>query len=120
MRYEDIKFTLVRHANDFVYAFDLPGSRYHGYTRDYSTFHVYDENTQAYTSYTTKGAFTAWLSNFGQGNNQTQYKVPPVIKDTISNIKYTGLPKTNVNGFNATPLIILGAVGVIAWLYLQN
>lgn len=118
MQYSDIKFTLVRHGNDFVYAFDIPGGRYHGHTRDYNLFNVYDDQLQAFTSYETKPAFTAWLASLGQGNNQTQYQVPTTMTNPPV-LKYTGMPQTNVNGFNATPIIILAALGIITWIYLK-
>jgi len=115
MRFDEINFKYQRYGNDYVWAFDL-SSRYHGYARNKLSgpYHVYDENTNGYTSYETKPAFESWLQNFGAGNNQTQHS-------NGNDLVYTGnFPKTNIAGFNATPVIILGAVGLIVWLILQK
>lgn len=117
MRFQDINFQYVRHGNDYVWGFDIPGTngRFHGWTRDkLSNFHVLDEQNTSYTSFETKPAFEAWLAAESFRGNQVQNNNSG---NLIPQIVYTGLPKTNVNGFNATPIIILGALGVIYFLY---
>jgi len=118
MRFQDIVFQYVRHGNDYVWAFDID-SRYHGYTRNkLNDFHVYDEVTQAYTSYETKAAFESWLALKDQTNNQNQGNN----NNGTNIIQWTGLPETRVEGvsFNVTPLIILGSLGLIYWLYTRS
>lgn len=115
MLFSDIKFSIVRHANDWVYAFDIPntGGRFHGYTFDKLTnFNVFDEITKGYTSYD-KPAFEAWLATLGTQSTNRKKEYKPIV--------YTGMPFTDFGlGFNATPLIIIGAALLIGWLVIQK
>jgi len=53
--YSSLKLKEQWYGNvDMVYAFDLPDGR-HGYTRDKNVFHVYNDNTNAYTDYYVNG-----------------------------------------------------------------
>lgn len=55
------------YMGDYAYFFTID-SRYHGYTRDKQLFNVYDEQTNAYTSYETPAEFLAWLESYTGGN----------------------------------------------------
>jgi hypothetical protein len=50
MSLNDLQFHEVEYNGDSVDAFDI-NPRYHGYTRDHYTFHVYDETAYAYASF---------------------------------------------------------------------
>ena len=115
MQFKDIKFYLVRHGNDYVYGFDID-ARFHGYTLDkFKNFHVFDEQTKAYTTYETIPAFGQFLASkqSGNGDNKNKYA-------GRENIIYTGMPETMFGGFNMTPIIIIGAVLLIGWLIVQK
>jgi hypothetical protein len=51
MTLDDLNFHTETYQGDSVDFFEI-NSRYHGYTRDHEMYHVFDENTTAYTSYT--------------------------------------------------------------------
>lgn len=118
MQFKDIIFKIVRYANDYVWAFDIPGTIYHGYSQDKkSNFHVYQPATNSYNTYGTIPDFEAFLQQLKPGNYQTQYTHN---QNLDNGLRYNKLPVTDVGGFNATPLIILGAVGLITWLWYQK
>lgn len=50
MTYDQLNFIDVEYNGQTVHSFDI-NTRYHGYTWDYTLFHVLDENSNAYTSY---------------------------------------------------------------------
>jgi len=116
MQFQDISFKYVPYGSDFVWGFNIgDGSRYHGWSRDKQTnFHVYDENSQSYTTYETKPEFESFLASIGTGNNQTTQQTGNNINNQIT---WTGLPKTIYKGTNVTPLIILGSLATIYLLY---
>jgi len=117
MQYSDINFTYVRHGNDYVFAFDIPGfgNRYHGYTQNkLSNFHVYDETTRGYTTYQTQQDFNNFLAALSSGN----YSTTNTNTEPVNNIiEWTGLPEVQAGGTKVTPFIIIGALAVIYFLY---
>lgn len=68
MKLADIRYSVGEYMGDRAYFFDI-NQRYHGYTRDKLVFHVYDENTNSYTSYSAAEFDNLLSSNFFESGN---------------------------------------------------
>jgi hypothetical protein len=75
MKFTDLIFNKVTYQGDYNYFFTI-NERYHGYTWDYTYFHVTDETTKEPTSYPA-AEFKQKLESgfFGNGGKQTAYTI---------------------------------------------
>lgn len=113
MDYSQLTFKRVHYNGDWVDSFDI-NSRFHGYTRDKQSFHVYDEQRNEYKSYY-RAEFESFLRSLdSQGNSQTQYSGNENI------IPQFQQPSFNVGKFNAGPIVLIGGLLMIAWLIIKD
>lgn len=110
MQYSDLIFTRQDYNGDYQYFFNIDATHWgNAYDKINGPFHVWDSVAQKTTSYETRSDF----ENFLQNKNN----IAPV---SNNGLQFTGLPKYNIGGINATPIIIIGAVLLITFLFLQK
>jgi hypothetical protein len=101
MKYSDVTFKKQTYMGDVAYFFDLT-PQYHGYTRDFTMFHVYDENTNSYISYN-KTEFEKFLI----------YLENPSMQIVSNNGNNNGNGALNLFGYNIPPVVALIGLVVI-------
>jgi hypothetical protein len=107
--------TPVTYMGDTVYGFDI-SSRYHGYTSDQQMWHVYDENTNAYTSYTTD-EFLNFLDNLG-----TDYTSVQNINNSgqsSGNFSINNLPVSTTDQFSWVKIGLTAGVALLGILFIK-